>query len=213
MGMYMPAAIICGVGQFFAGSKFKKLENKDVKHPYSSLTGRDVAEMILHQNEITNVKITEGKECKYFFGKKRMTLSKAVFNKSSVSTAALAAHEVGHFFQDQKSSVIGKILLYTFIFTLITSILGIVLFPFHHLFQSFYHQIWVSNFAAGTFSAFFKLFLEFDASFSAYKQLKYFGIIKNENDKKEALKILSVAFSTYVLGFSANLFFFLAFIL
>lgn len=77
-------------------SKFKKY----AKVPLSGgMTGREVAEKMLHDHGIYNVKVvsTEGQLTDHYNPTTHtVNLSEAVYNERSVAAAAVAAHECGH---------------------------------------------------------------------------------------------------------------------
>lgn len=65
----------------------------------SGMTGREVAEKMLHDNGITDVKVmsTPGQLTDHFNPQnKTVNLSESVYNSNSVAAAAVAAHECGH---------------------------------------------------------------------------------------------------------------------
>ncbi len=68
--------------------------------PFSGgLTGREVAEKMLRENGVTDVKVisTPGKLTDHFDPRnKTVNLSEPVYNSNSVAAAAVAAHECGH---------------------------------------------------------------------------------------------------------------------
>ncbi len=66
---------------------------------HGGLTGRDVAEKMLRDNGIYDVKVTHvaGKLTDHYNPRtKTVNLSEGVYNSNSVSAAAVAAHECGH---------------------------------------------------------------------------------------------------------------------
>lgn len=77
-------------------SKFKKY----AKVPLSGgMTGREVAEKMLHDHGIYNIKVvsTEGQLTDHYNPTtKTVNLSESVYNERSVAAAAVAAHECGH---------------------------------------------------------------------------------------------------------------------
>jgi Zn-dependent membrane protease YugP len=77
-------------------SKFKAYSKMPVSF---GLTGRDIAEKMLQQNGINDVKVisTEGQLTDHYNpANKTVNLSKAVYEGSNVAAAAVAAHECGH---------------------------------------------------------------------------------------------------------------------
>ncbi len=77
-------------------SKFKKYSNVPINY---NLTGREVAEKMLRDNGIMDVKVvsTPGMLSDHYNPANRtVNLSEGVYNNSNVAAAAVAAHECGH---------------------------------------------------------------------------------------------------------------------
>jgi Zn-dependent membrane protease YugP len=77
-------------------SKFKKYSNVPINN---NLTGREVAEKMLRDNGIMDVKVisTPGQLTDHYNPmNKTVNLSEGVYNSSNVAAAAVAAHECGH---------------------------------------------------------------------------------------------------------------------
>jgi Zn-dependent membrane protease YugP len=77
-------------------SKFKKYSNIPINY---NLTGREVAEKMLRDNGIMDVKVvsTPGMLSDHYNPvNKTVNLSEGVYNNSNVAAAAVAAHECGH---------------------------------------------------------------------------------------------------------------------
>jgi Zn-dependent membrane protease YugP len=70
------------------------------------LTGREIAEKMLRDNEINDVKVvsTEGMLTDHYNpATKTVNLSESVYNSNNVAAAAVAAHECGHALQHAKA--------------------------------------------------------------------------------------------------------------
>ena len=94
--LFIAIALISYVAQSNVKSKFEKYSKVPLA---SGLTGREVAEKMLHDNGIYNVQVT----CTQGFltdhynpTNNTVNLSQAVYNSNSVAAAAVAAHECGH---------------------------------------------------------------------------------------------------------------------
>jgi len=77
-------------------SKFKKYSKVPINQ---NLTGKEVAEKMLHDNGIIDVKVvsTRGMLSDHYNpANKTVNLSEGVYNSSNVAAAAVAAHECGH---------------------------------------------------------------------------------------------------------------------
>lgn len=75
---------------------------KEYSQVYLSMTGREVAEKMLRDNGIYDVKVisTEGHLTDHYDPRnKTVNLSQAVYDSNSVAAAAVAAHECGHAIQ------------------------------------------------------------------------------------------------------------------
>ncbi len=80
-------------------SKFKRYSKIPVAH---GLTGKDIAEKMLHENGIFDVKVisTPGQLTDHYNPlTKTVNLSDGVYRSNSVAAAAVAAHECGHALQ------------------------------------------------------------------------------------------------------------------
>ena len=94
--LFIGIALLSYVVQSNLNSKFKKYS----KIPLSSgMTGREVAEKMLHDNGIYNVTVTctQGYLTDHYNpANGTVNLSEGVYNSRSVAAAAVAAHECGH---------------------------------------------------------------------------------------------------------------------
>lgn len=99
MGMYL-LIIIIGVAGYIVQARLQSVFKKYSKVPFpGGLTGAEVAEKMLRDNNIRNVKVTHvGGHLTDHFNPQTMTvnLSDAVYASNSVAAAAVAAHECGH---------------------------------------------------------------------------------------------------------------------
>ena len=94
--LFIGIAIISFLVQANLQSKFKKYSRVPLA---SRLTGREVAEKMLHDNGIYNVSVTcvPGNLTDHFNPTNgTVNLSEGVYNSNSVAAAAVAAHECGH---------------------------------------------------------------------------------------------------------------------
>lgn len=90
------------VVQWSLKSKFKRYSKVPLA---SGLTGREVAEQMLHENGITDVQVisTSGQLTDHYNPVNRtINLSEGVYATNSVMAAAVAAHETGHAIQHAK---------------------------------------------------------------------------------------------------------------
>lgn len=188
--------------------KVKTNYSKYSKRPNSiNMTGKQVAEKILQTNGLTNVRIleTDGTLTDHYDPtNKVIRLSKNIYNDTSISAAAVAAHEVGHAIQDKEA--------YSFL-TLRTKLVPVVNFSSRIssiviAISFIIESTGLLDIAIGLLfiSLLFQLItlpVEFNASKRAKEQLNHCGMITN-NDNKGIKKVLSAAALTYVAGFLAS---------
>ena len=186
-------------------SKFKKYSKVPV-----SITGREVAEKMLHDNGIHDVNVVsvEGELTDHYNPQtKTVNLSQDVYSQSSISAAAVAAHECGHAVQHEESYAFLKLrsaLVPAVSFAsnwvqwvLLAGILMVNRFPELLL-------AGIILFAATTLFSFVTLPVEIDASRRALLWLNNSGITTNETHPK-AKDALKWAAYTYVVAALASL--------
>lgn len=94
--LFIGIALISYIVQANLNSKFKKFSKVPIA---SGMTGREVAEKMLHDNGIYNVKVicTRGYLTDHYNpATATVNLSEGVYHSNSVAAAAVAAHECGH---------------------------------------------------------------------------------------------------------------------
>lgn len=177
----------------------------------NGMSGRDVAEKMLYDNGITDVKIVSvgGKLTDHYNpANKTVNLSKDVYNGRNVAAAAVAAHECGHAVQHAKAygplklrsalvpiqNVSAQILNTIFIFMF----LGAIILPNVISLESALIII-IACYAVFTLFAFVTLPVEFNASSRALVWLNSAGIT-NQREGKEAKDALKWAAMTYVVA-------------
>lgn len=87
--------------QGFINAKYSQTKNIKSK---KGLTGREVARKILNKNGLENIEVIETSGVlsdHYDPRKKVIRLSSDVYNNTSLASASVAAHEVGHAIQDK----------------------------------------------------------------------------------------------------------------
>lgn len=174
------------------------------------MTGREVAEKMLRDNGITDVKVTsvEGQLTDHYNpATKTVNLSASVYNNASVAAAAIAAHECGHAVQHAVSyaplkmrsalvpvvSFAGNIIL----IVLLIGIITVAIFP----------QILLGGiilFALTTLFSFINLPVEINASRRALQWLERSGVTNSYNHK-DAEGALRAAAYTYVVAALSSL--------
>ena len=173
-------------------------------------TGAEVAQMMLEDNGITDVKVisTSGYLTDHYHPvKKTVNLSEPVYNSNSIAAVAVAAHECGHAVQHaraypwlkMRSALVPVVQFSSSMVTwiLIAGILLIKSFPQLLL-------LGIILFAVTTLFSFITLPVEYDASVRAKKWLIEKGIVDTEESKGVA-DALKWAARTYVVAALSSL--------
>ena len=176
------------------------------------VTGRQVAEQMLKDNHITDVKVisTPGHLTDHYNpADKTVNLSESVYNSNSIAAAAVAAHEVGHAVQHaQAYHWLGLRSALVPIVQLSSNLVGIVLM-IGIVLLAMGGSPWVLGLGIGLFAvttafAFITLPVEFDASARALKWLDRSHLM-NYFDHGKAKSALFWAAMTYVVGALSSL--------
>lgn len=190
----------------------KSLERKFKKYSEVSLpmTGRDVAEKMLHDNGIYDVQITsiEGQLTDHYNpSTKTVNLSADVYSGANLAAAAVAAHECGHALQHAKayaplkmrSALVPAVSFASRWMTwiLLAGMLTINVFP--HLMA-----VGVALFAVTTLFSFVTLPVEVNASQRAVNWLQEAGITNRETAEMASDALHSAAY-TYVVAALSSL--------
>ncbi len=104
-GAYLLILIIGGVGMYVQYQLKRKFKKYSHLHLQNNLSGKEIAEKMLTDNHINNVKVvsTKGLLTDHYNPKtKTVNLSEAVYGQRNAAAAAVAAHECGHAVQDAK---------------------------------------------------------------------------------------------------------------
>jgi Zn-dependent membrane protease YugP len=181
------------------------------------MSGRDIAEKMLRDNGIFDVKIESVKgELSDHYNplNKTINLSQEVFNGRSVSAAAVAAHETGHALQHAsayawlgfRSSLVPTVSFASKYvqWILLAGILVVQRFPALLLFG-------IALFAITTIFSFITLPVEINASKRALVWLSGSGITTYENQEKaqDALKWAAYTYVVAALGSLATLLYYI----
>lgn len=198
--LFIGIAVVSYLVQANLNSKFKKFSRVPLA---SGLTGREVAEKMLHDNGIYNVQVvsTPGYLTDHYNpANGTVNLSPEVYNGNSVAAAAVAAHECGH--AVQHATAYGPLTMRSALvpvvsfasnwvqWVLLAGILLVNSFPGILL-------VGVVLFALTTLFSFVTLPVEIDASRRATAWLQRAGITSNY-DQPMAVSALRSAAYTYV---------------
>lgn len=203
--------IVIGVGGMIVSqtlqSKFKKYSWIPLD---SGMTGRDVAEKMLHDNGIYDVQVisTQGMLTDHYNpSNKTVNLSEGVYASNSVAAAAIAAHECGHAVQHayaygplKMRSALVPVVSFASKWVMWVILAGIFMI------NTFPSLIWIGIglFALTTIFSFITLPVEINASQRALAWLNTAGItsINNHDKAKDALKWAAY---TYVIAAISSL--------
>ena len=192
-------------------SKFKKFS----KQPLSAnLTGKEVAEKMLNDHGIYDVKIISVKgqlSDHYNPQKKTVNLSESVYNQRNTAAAAVAAHECGHAVQHAKGYEWLKMRSILVPMVGVSSNLGIwIILGGAFLMQSSpvlgetLFSLGILGFATGTLFSLVTLPVEFDASKRAIYWLERKRIV-NQRELVQSKEALNWAAGTYVVAALASI--------
>ncbi|WP_096270448.1 zinc metallopeptidase [Paucisalibacillus globulus] len=202
LGSYLIYIALLMIIPLWAQSRVKSTYKKYSKVSTSSMmTGAQVARKILDDNGLYDVEIQETKGMltdHYDPRKKVVRLSTGIYHGHSMSSSAVAAHEVGHAIQDAESYAFLKfrsalvpvanfgsnISFFLILAGLLLDMTGLA-------------TIGVIFFAGAVLFQLVTLPVEFDASNRAMAQLVSTGVIRN-NEERDTKKVLNAAAMTYV---------------
>lgn len=171
------------------------------------LTGYDVARKILDKNGLNDLLIVETNGYltdHYDPNRKVIKLSKNIYGNDTISSMAVAAHEVGHAIQDKEGYFFLR--LRTFIFPIVSFIsrmswLVILVGFFFEIVNAIYLGIIIVS--ASVIFELVTLPVEINASKRAIKELISLNLITGEEDKVK--NVLTAAALTYVAGTLAEI--------
>ena len=205
--LFIGIAIISYIVQHNVQSKFDKYSKIPIAN---GMTGREIAEKMLHDNGIYDVKVTsvDGMLTDHYNpSNKTVNLSEGVYNTCSVSAAAVAAHECGHAVQHARSyaplqlrSALVPVVQFS------SSIVSWVLLAGIFMVNTFPQLllIGICLFAMSTLFSFVTLPVEIDASRRALVWLNRSGITNTFNHQ-QAQSALKAAAYTYVVAALSSL--------
>jgi len=218
MGVYLiliiPVLLLSMFVQWRFRNKFSKYAEMELS---SGLSGKEVAERMLHDNGIYDVKVmsTEGQLTDHYNPTdKTVNLSTDVYYSRSVAAAAVAAHECGHALQQAKSyswlqlrsSMVPVVSISSNLLQWVL-LIGVLLIGFTG--NPIVLAIGVAGLALVTIFSIITLPVEFDASNRALSWLKTnYGVMQTQEENAQAKDALWWAAMTYVVaavGALANL--------
>lgn len=207
--LYWIVFIGIALASWLVSSSLERKFKKYAKEPLR-MTGRDVAEKMLHDNGIFDVQITciKGQLTDHYNpSTKTVNLSEDVFNSANVAAAAVAAHECGHAVQHatayaplkMRSALVPVVSFASNWMTWILLIGMLTINTFPQLLA-----IGVGLFAMTTLFSFITLPVEVNASQRAVNWLQEAGITDRETTEMASDALHSAAY-TYVVAALSSL--------
>lgn len=204
-------AIVSFIVQWRFKSKFKEHSETPLS---SGMSGKDIAEKMLHDNNIYDVKVVsvEGRLTDHYNpADKTVNLSPEVYSGRSVAAAAVAAHECGHAVQHAKAyawlqfrSAMVPVVNVASTLTSWTLMIGVMLVFFAG--NIIVLAVGVAALALVTLFSFVTLPVEFDASNRALAWLETNeGIMASREEHDGAKNALWWAAMTYVVAALSSL--------
>src|SRR3569833_748201 len=202
--------IVIALVSFIVQWRFKSKFNQYAEIPLlSCLSGKEVAERMLHDNGIFDVQVisVEGQLTDHYNPEnKTVNLSPDVYNSRSVASAAVAAHECGHAVQHAKAyawlsfrSAMVPVINVASTITQFTLFIGVLLLFFVH--SPWVLAIGVAAFALVTTFSFITLPVEFDASNRALAWFNNnYDVMQTREEHEQAKDALWWAAMTYVVA-------------
>lgn len=190
-----------------------RLERKFKKYSAVGLnmTGREIAEKMLRDNGITDVKVTCVKghlTDHYNPSDKTVNLSESVYNSANVAAAAVAAHECGHALQHAKEyaplqlrSALVPVVQFSSKWVMWVILAGMLLM---NIFGFYLLWAGIAMYALTTLFSFVTLPVEINASQRAVAWLQDTGITDRETTAMASDALHSAAY-TYVVAALASL--------
>ena len=191
--LFIGIAIVGWLVQARLQSKFKKYSRIPLRN---GMTGKEVAEKMLHENGIYDVQVisTRGQLTDHYNPlKKTINLSEPVYGSYSVAAAAVAAHETGHALQHAKGY--GPLKMRSALVPIVSStskwVMWVILAGILML-QTFPQLLWIgiAMFALTTLFSFITLPVEKNATNRALRWLSSAGItdVSNHSQAEDALR-------------------------
>ena len=199
------AFIITISAQIYIDSSYRRIKKIASS---AGMTGKEVARTILDKNGLDNVNIEEVGTTlgdHYDPTSKTVRLSPEVYQKASIASASIAAHECGHAIQDKNGYLFLRIRHSLIPLVNFSSYAGYLAILIGCLFSSL-NLIWIGIILEIVILVFqlITLPVEFNASSRALKELEKEKILEKKEIKK-ARQMLTAAALTYVASAAAAL--------
>lgn len=222
IGYYVVAGIIFLVSWLVSHKLKSKFKEYSKIHLQNGMSGKEIAEKMLADNGITDVKVISVKgqlTDHYDPTKKTVNLSEAVYMQRNAAAAAIAAHECGHAVQHATAyswlklrSVIVPAVNVSSKLSNFVIMAGIILFATGSVFGTWIFGVGIVLFAVTTAFAFITLPVEFDASKRALVWLENSQMVTPQEHAgaKDALKWAARTYVVAAIGSLATLLYFIS---
>jgi Zn-dependent membrane protease YugP len=202
----IPAIILTIYAQYMVKTTYLKYSKILAKN---GLSGKETAEELLLQNDLTNIKIEpiEGRLSDHYDPRqKKLSLSKEIYYGKSIAAQGIVAHEVGHALQDAKNYFPLSLRNNLVPVTNIGSSMAVPLFLIGFIFSfPALMDIGIIAFSLAVLFQLVTLPVEFDASKRAIGLLVRANIISG-SEVVLVKKVLNAAALTYVAAASVAVF-------
>jgi len=202
----IPAIILTIYAQYKVKTTYSKYSKILAKN---GLSGKETAEELLLQNDLTNIKIEpiEGRLSDHYDPRqKKLSLSKEIYYGKSIAAQGIVAHEVGHALQDAKNYFPLSLRSNLVPVTNIGSIMAVPLFLIGFIFSfPALMDIGIIAFSLAVLFQLVTLPVELDASKRAIGLLVRANIISG-SEVVLVKKVLNAAALTYVAAASVAVF-------
>ncbi len=212
--LFIGIAVISWIVSARMQSKFKKYSQIPMPN---GMTGRDVAEKMLRENGITDVRVISvaGQLTDHYNPvNKTVNLSEPVYASNSIAAAAVAAHECGH--AVQHATAYGPLKMRSALVPIVSfssNIVQWVLLGGMLMLKAFPQLLLIGIllFAVTTLFSFITLPVEINASRRALAWLKTVGITNYQTDgmAKDALRSAAYTYVVAALGSLATLLYYI----
>ncbi|MBT0606868.1 zinc metallopeptidase [Aequorivita echinoideorum] len=222
IGYYIIAGIIFLVSWYVSHKLKSKFEKYSKIHLQNGMSGKEIAEKMLADNGITDVKVisVEGKLTDHYDPtKKTVNLSEPVYMQRNAAAAAVAAHECGHAVQHAtayswlklRSTIVPAVNVSSKLSNFII-MAGLILFATGSYFGTWIFGVGILLFAVTTAFAFITLPVEFDASKRALVWLETNNMVTPQEHAgaKDALKWAARTYVVAAIGSLATLLYFIS---
>ncbi len=195
----LPAFLVMMLTQLYVNSTYRKWSQVRAR---SGLSGAQAAERLIRYGNLFDVQVqgVRGNLTDHYDPRQKvLRLSEGVYNRASVASLAIAAHELGHAAQDEQGYFPLRLRAMLIPAVNIGSYLGWI-FIFLGLLLRIPNIAWlgVAVFGLGAVFALATLPVEFNASARAKRLLTEAGIVVGDDEQRGVNAVLNAAALTYV---------------